>query len=254
LAAAGLLSLDKHRDQSVSLLGRATAAAPERADLVWLQSQVCLKVSPCDPEPMERRLRKLDPFNGVGWMGALARANASKNDEATDAAIAAVGHSDRVDIYWTTLIARLSRAAVRTKAISIQDAEVSIIGYLAAEPVPGYTAASVACKGERLQLAGNIAGCRGVAKAFQRGDTYLTEMMGVVIAKRVWPEDSPEWKAAAEAQRVYGYRSKLGEKLDLWGTTHAEEYLALCAKNRREQDVFRAQLIKAGENPNPPSD
>src|ERR1700733_12651971 len=70
LAAAGLLSLQKHRDQSVSLIARATAAAPERADLVWLQSQVCLKVAPCDPEPMERHLRDLDPSNGVGWMGA----------------------------------------------------------------------------------------------------------------------------------------------------------------------------------------
>jgi hypothetical protein len=252
LAAAGLLSLDEHRDQSVSLIARATAAAPERADLLWLQSQVCLKVAPCDPEPFERRLRDLDPSNGVGWMGALARANASKNDEATDAAIAAIGRSDRLDIYWTTLIARLTRATVRTKAIGIQDAEVSIVGYLAAQAIPGYTAASIACKGERLQRAGAIAICQGVAKSFQRGDNYLTEMIGVAIAKRVWPEDSPEWKAAAEARRVYEYRSKLGEKLDLWASGHAEEYLALCAENRREQDVLRAELIKAGENPNPP--
>jgi hypothetical protein len=39
---------------------------------------------------------------------------------------------------------------------------------------------------------------RGIAKALQNGDTYITKMIGVAIAKRVWPEDSPEWKAAAE--------------------------------------------------------
>jgi hypothetical protein len=37
-----------------------------------------------------------------------------------------------------------------------------------------------------------------------------------------------------------------------WDTSHAEEYLTLCAQNRREQDVLRAQLIAAGKNPNPP--
>jgi len=37
---------------------------------------------------------------------------------------------------------------------------------------------------------------------------------GVAIAKRVWPENSPEWKVAAEERRVYDYRSKLYSKLD----------------------------------------
>lgn len=32
----------------------------------------------------------------------------------------------------------------------------------------------------------------------------------------------------------------------------AKNYLALCAVNHREQDVFRASLVQAGENPDPP--
>jgi hypothetical protein len=74
MAAAGLLSLDKHPGQSLPLIARAIAADPERADLVWLQLEVCQKLSPCNPEPMERQLRELDPSNGAGWFGALARA------------------------------------------------------------------------------------------------------------------------------------------------------------------------------------
>jgi hypothetical protein len=254
LAAAGLLSLENHRDRSLPLIERATAASPERADLVWLQAQVCEKLAPCDPEPIERRLRALDPSNGAGWMGALARAYVAKDDGATDVAIAALGRSDRMDIYWTTLIARLSGAVIQTKLISLQESEISIVGYLAAQAFPGYTAASAACKGERLQRAGNIAICQGVAKSFERGDNYVTEMIGVAIAKRVFREDSPEWKAASEARRVYEYRSGLWGKLDVWTTAYAEEYLALCAENRREQDVFRAELVKAGKNPNPPGE
>ena len=77
-------------------------------------------------------------------------------------------------------------------------------------------------------------------------------MIGVSIAKRVWPQDSPEWNSAAEARRVYEYRATFIEKLDLRGEKRAKEYLTLCAQYRREQDVFVAQMIAAGENPNPP--
>ena len=78
-------------------------------------------------------------------------------------------------------------------------------------------------------------------------------MIGVAIAKRVWPQDSPEWQAAAEQRRVYDYRSKLYPKIELRVLTHPGEYLALCAQNRRESDVFAAQLIAAGYDPNPPT-
>jgi hypothetical protein len=257
LAAAALLSLENDRHQSVPLLTRATQAAPERPELVWLQAQVCQTVPSCDPEPMERRLRALDPSNGAGWMGGLARANASKDFVAVDAALAALSYSERVDIYWTTLFARLSRAAARSGKISIPEAEVLVIGYLAGQAIPAYGAASNACKGERLQRPDIVEVCRGVAKAFERGDTYITEMIGVAIAKRAWPEDSPEWKAAVEAWRVYQYRAKLWETLEAKGWNErrgAERYLALCDQNRREQDVFLAQLVEAGENPNPPSE
>ncbi len=251
LAAAGLLSLPP-RDESLALVARATAAAPERPDLVWLEAQVCAEVTGCDPEPMERHLRELDASNGAGWMGALFRANASKNEEAKDAALSAIGHSDHVDIYWTTLIGRLSRATARSTTIPLNEADVLVIGALAAQAIPVYGPASNSCKGERLQRAEGIEVCRGVARAFQRGDTYITEMIGVAIAKRVWPEDSPEWKAAAETRRVYEYRAKFWAALDPWDKSHAEEYLILCAQNRREQDVLQAQLIAAGKNPNPP--
>jgi hypothetical protein len=254
LAAAGLLSLDKHPGQSLPLVARAIAAAPERADLAWLQAQVCQKLPPCDPEPMETRLRELDPSNGASWLRALDEASAAKNDADIDTALARIGQSDRVDIYWTSLIAHLSRAAAATGKLSLEDAEVSIVGYLAAEALPGYAAASLACKGERLQHAEAVASCRGLANAFQHGDNLVTEMVGVSIAERVWPPDSPEWKSTAEARRVYEYRAKFTEKLDLRGEKRAKEYLTLCAQHRREQDVFVAQMIAAGVNPDPPAE
>ncbi len=256
LSRGGILSQERHPDRSLVLLAQAAAAAPERPELAWLQAQACQAAPPCEAEPLERRLRALDPSNGAGWMGALARADASADAAALDAALATISTSDRVDIYWTTLVAHLSRAASQAGTMSLSEAQVMIIGYLAAEAIPAYQAASHACKGERLQKPGNTEICRGVAKAFERGDTYITEMVGIAIAKRVWPEDSPEYKAAVEARRVYEYRADKLAKSDLLISTRpdqaAEKYLALCEQNHREQDVFIAQLIEAGENPNPP--
>jgi hypothetical protein len=253
LAAAGIMSIGNRRDQSLALLTRAVAAAPERPDLIWLQSLRCGQVPTCDPLPIEQRLRELDPSNGAGWWGAIARAGAAHDTEGTDDALTAISRSTRVDIYWTTLIAHLSRAVADTKKMSVEEAEVTIIGYLAAQAIPAYQYVSNSCKGEHLQQPGITEICRAVAKALQNGDTYITEMIGVAIAKRVWPEDSPEWKAANEQRRVYDYRSKLYQKLEQRALTHPDEYLTLCAQNRRESDLFAAQLVAAGYDPNPPA-
>ena len=87
LAAAGLLSFSPGApEESLDLFGRAVAAAPTRADILWLQAQNCHAVPVCDPEPMERRLRELDPSNGAGWLGVLARADSENDTEAKEAA------------------------------------------------------------------------------------------------------------------------------------------------------------------------
>ena len=214
LAAAGLLSLSNHPDHSLLLITRAIAASPTRADLIWLQAEVCLKTGACDPTPIEKRLRMADPSNAAGWIGALVQANASGDEKAMVASLEAVGRADRFDIYWTTLISRLSEAAIKSHKISSQEAVAAIAGYLAAAPIPGYEAATKACKGDRLRRPEVNEACRGVARAFQQGDTYLTEMIGVAVAKRVWPEQSSEWKTATAERRVYDYRSKLWLTLD----------------------------------------
>lgn len=255
LAVAGLSSLRKHPDQALSLLAHASDADPQRADLIWLQAEVCHKVEACDPEAYETRLRALDPSNGAGWLAALERANTAQDKPAMDAALHAISHSDRVNIYWTTLIAHLSRAAVQPKMMSLQEAETRVIGYLSAEAIPALQTISHACKGERLQQPEYAEACRGIAKSFEQGDTYIIEMIGVTIARRVWPEDSVEWRAADEARRLHEYRIQQWQKVNppIWATPQwAERFLALCEQHRREQDVFLAQFVDAGANPNPP--
>jgi hypothetical protein len=147
LAAAGLLSLSNHPDQSLPLIERAIALSPTRADLIWLQAEVCLRVGSCDPAPIEKKLRAADPSNAAGWIGALVRAGALGDEQATYAALETVGRTDRFDIYWTRLISRLGEATVKAHEMSAQEAVVTITGYLAAAPIPGYEAATKACRG-----------------------------------------------------------------------------------------------------------
>jgi hypothetical protein len=249
LAAAGLLISVKHHDQSLRLVAEATADAPERSDLVWLHIQFCQAESGCDSEPLERRLRTLDAPNGAGWIGALTRANQANDEQAKSAALTAISRSERVDIYWTTLVARLSRATANTNAVSLTEAEISVIGILAAQAIPAYQVISNACKGEHLMHDDVVEVCRGIAGALLHGDTYITELTGIAIAKRVWPENSPQWLEATNARRTWEYRANF---LSAWNAAHTDEYLTLCAQNRREQDVYKAELVASGKNPNPP--
>lgn len=249
-AAVALWSSHRNPDQSLRLMEQASLLAPERADLVWLHTQLCQDDPACDPEPLESRLRDLDENNGVGWLGALDRAGKRGDEEAMSAALAAIGRAGRVDTYWTTLLARLSRQIASTRAVSLHEAQTNVIGLILALPIP-YRGATDACKGERLTDDDVVELCRGAAHSLMNGDTTLTELIGASIAKRTWPENSPKWMEAAEAPRIWEYRSRFGRNVDAWAEAHGNDYLVLLEQHRREQDVYQAVLIAAGKDPNP---
>ncbi len=253
LAAAGVLSLRGPR--ALRLVARAAQAAPPRPDLVWLYVQICSEIPSCNPEPIERQLRDLDPANGAGWFGPLNRAHAAGDQAAEQQALQKLAGSERVDIYWTTLVARLSPAAAATGDLTLPEAELAIMGVLAAEGIPAFAVASKACSGENLNRPDVREMCRGIARTLQHGDAYITELAGGTIARRAWPEGSPEWTAAMQTHRTFEYRAGLWRKLEpaLHEKAAVERYLTLCSRSRREQDVLVSELVEAGENPNPPA-
>jgi hypothetical protein len=258
LAAAGLLrAAESKPEMAVDLLTRAFAQAPERADLVWLQIQICQRASFCDSEPAEAQLRAVDPSNGAGWMHALGRADASKNEAQELTVLTALARAERVDFYGTTLVAHLTNAIAATHEVPLSEALVYVLGVLSAQAIPAYQTISNLCKDDRLRNADVVQDCRAVALALEHGDTVLTEMVGVAIAKRVWPADSVEWATASEARRIHDYRSALllhSPFITLLNVRWASKFLALCAKNRRERDVEVGEILDGGKKPDPPSD
>jgi hypothetical protein len=240
-----------------ALIVRAVALAPGRADLAWLEIQHCGLVPGCDPKPEEARLRGLDPTNGVAWINAMTRAGKSGDEAEKMAVLSQLAGSERVDVYYTTLTVHLTRSLADTHEVSLPEALVEVIGALAGETIPAYHATYGQCRGEKLNDAAILRDCRRIAVAMERGDTWLAEGLGTAIARGVWPAESPEWKAAVEARRVHDYRLELSmhsEMMSLRGRRRAERYLALCARNHREQDVWLAELIDEGRSPDPPPD
>ena len=251
LAAEGALSLHQNPDEALRLMSRAAELARDHPDLAWLHIQACRIVDTCDPEPVEARLRSLDQRNGAGWLEALHRASRRGDEPARAEALAAIARSERVDLYWTALVAGMSRQVATTGTQTLYDAQVVVIGALAAIAIPAYQDLSSTCKGDGLRLEQVIQVCRSVGRALMNGDTWITERVGISITQRAWPEGSPAWNRAAEARRIGDYQIQLAGQHMEWIASHADEHLDLHARHRREQDVFREILVAAGRNPLP---
>jgi hypothetical protein len=253
LAAAAALNSHRYPEPNLGLIEQATLMAPARADLVWLHIQLCLQVASCDPVPLERRLRDLDPSNGAAWLVALARAGVQGDEAARNAALAAIARAGRVDLYWNQLVARLSPPVASTRALPRRAAVEAVIGSLAAIAIPGLRDMSTACSEERLTRGHERDLCRGIADSLLNGDTFIIESFGGSLAKRAWPEDALEWAAADRAQQTKNYMMQLAEDVTKWARAHPDEFLDLFVRHRREQDVHKAMWIEIGKDPVPPS-
>ena len=255
-AAAILGEVADDPAQRLRLIQRAAAAAPDRTDIAWSHLQLCLRVDSCDPRPIEAHLQALDPGNGAAWSATLERSWKAKDTAALQTALEAISNTEHFGIYWNQTITHVANAVIRTRAMEPKGAFVEAIEAAATRMIP-YKPMTDFCQGRSLQQAANLATCRRLSTVLRRGDTYLTEMVGLGLALRVWPQDSTEYQAAAEEKRVAQYRADTDDRHnirkgldDAW----AENRLALMAAHGTEQEVVLADLTSAGLNPDPPPD
>ncbi|MEO7208580.1 MAG: hypothetical protein ABI145_17875 [Steroidobacteraceae bacterium] len=260
LAAAAMFvawSRDAAPPQRLALISRAVAAAPNRADLVWLNLQICSQVDSCDPNPLEARLHVLDPPNAAAWSLSIVRSAKLHDTAAVRKDILAIANSERFDIYWNAMIVRTTDAVLKVHTLDPRTALVTTIGFVAATAIPAYQQISNACKGDHLKDPDVVQTCQRVASVMRQGDTYITEMIGAAIAKRVWPEGSAEYLDAVGARRLGRYRMETENKTSIariGSSKYAEKHLHLLATHRTEQEVVLAEILDAGLNPTPPTD
>ena len=257
LAAAAILTEWPKDDaaKQLALLTRAATLAPSRADLAWLQLESCGRVDSCDPAPLATRLHALDEENGAAWGLLLTRAAKAGDEGAVSKYLSAIASTKRFDIYWNPSIARLSDAVSDGHAMGMPTALAAVIGTEAALAIPAYQHLSNACKPPALQEPGRPETCRRISEVLRNGDTYITEMIGVAIAKRVWPDDSEEYAGAVAARRLAQYRMKTMASIlpDSFRTdAEAKQYVTLLATHRTEQEVATAVITAAGKSLDPP--
>ncbi len=236
-----------------ALITRAARAAPDRPDLAWLQLELCVRVRKCDPRPIEAQLRRLDPGNAAGWAGTLARVAELGDATAVQSVIESMAGADRFDTYWNATIVHASGAVIRSRTMNPAAALVATIGVSSAQALP-LQPIMQACAAAGLQRPEVLDSCRRLSGVLRRGDTYLIEMAGLSLAKRVWPADSPEYRDAAATRRVLWTRLDATGKANArapWDDAGAEHYVSLLASHRTEQEASLAYLQAAGFSPEP---
>ena len=250
LAAAAMLSIGPTVNplQRLTLIARAVAESPDRPDLVWLNVRLCTQVEGCDSEPLEAQLRALDPDNGAGWFDSIGRAGKRNDVVAVRKDLVAIATSTRFDTYWNATIVHVTNAILRTHTMDLPTALIAAIGMASAMAIPAYQTIVKACKGEPLQDPGVLNTCRQVSSVMRGGDTYLTEMVGIAIAKRAWPEASAEYVDAVSAKRVAHYQMDTDGKIGLrhfLNSQYAAKRLQLMTEKKTEQDVNLAEILNA---------
>lgn len=269
--AADLLLADAMRRQFVVgagaalvLVEGAAQKAPDRPDIVWLQIALCRMAPGCQPEPLEARLRKLDPGNGIVWLGALAKAQQQRDIAAENEILDVMSRSQRFDIYWNSLAAHIAIARsqdpnLKPPVLAGGPLTVSLndtIGWLSSVALPALSPISQSCSALRAANPTIAGRCLGVAQAMQRGDTYIAAGMGLGIAQRLAPPASPQAAATDEQILLARYQRDIAGQImnnQIERERFTHELIKLMSSLHREQDVFIAVIRWAGQPLTPPA-
>lgn len=260
LASNALQALIERDGQTaLAAIAQANLVDPKRPDIAWLHVRICALAPGCEPEPVEARLRKLAPDNGVVWLGPLARAEARQDKRVTDQVLEAMSQAQRFDLYWTTLLWRLSEArsakspppgSAGAPAQPLTQALDGTTDALSAIVVPAFKPLTAACTIERIQDPPTRTRCDRIAQAMQRSDTTLVEGLGLGISQLLITPGTPAAVVLEERVSTLSYRSQAAGALVRQQVEHdkfSAQMIELMKKLPREQDVSVAILRWAGQ-------
>jgi hypothetical protein len=260
LAGDALQALAESDGQAaLAAIARANLIAQDRPDLAWLHVRICALTPGCEAEPVEARLRKLAPDNGVVWLGPLARAQARQDNRVQEQILEAMSHAQRFDLYWTTLVWRLSvaRAAKAPPAgtpgaspMPLTEALDRTTETLSAAVVPAFKPLTATCENTRTQDPALRTRCEGIAQAMQRSDTTLVEGLGLSMAQHLATPASPAAIVLDERVATLSYRSQAAGAIvrsQVERDKFSTQLIELMKKLPREQDVSLAILRWAGQ-------
>lgn len=245
--------------QALTQIQRAAKEAPDRPDIQWLHLRICIEVPGCDSQPIETRLRKLDPGSGAVWLGPLLRAQQRGDARAEEQILEVMTKATHFDVYWTTLIARLSPILSKTPVgtsvaqpvpTPLTNALNSTIGWLSSLATPAFRSLGTACDEQHIREPATRVRCEQISQVLQKSDTTLAEGMGLGIAQRLAvPNSANALQLTKKVQTLRHQNQGAGAVIaaQVEKDKFSEQMLKLMGQLKKEQDVSRAILRWAGQ-------
>lgn len=251
-AAALQLYFQKNSSaEALELLRTAAKQAPQRAEIWWLQFTLCAQVVDCNTAPIEAQLGKLDPTNGAVRLGALARAQRDGDEEAAGVVLDAISRSQKFQIYWNSLISKLSRATLvqgekRPQPVTRSLNEVT--DWYSKLSAAAFGPILMACSVQRAAADATLnARCIRTAGLLLQSDTYIGESVGLTLARSLLGAERAAQIAERSESSQYT-RDAASQIINAQVDREAlsAQLLELMAKVPREQDVFVAVVRWGG--------
>lgn len=200
------------RAEGLDLIARAEALAPERAEFVWEERELCENPKCAAAVEIEAHLKAIDPGNGFAWLQDLKRAQANGSSIEVTAALNRMGAGPRITVYWSALevmlfdALALPDAAQRatSHARSIADRAVRAIGILAAFSLP-IRSLGDACQLQNLEEPGRRTACERLVARLEEADTVLLQSYALSIQERWWPAQSTQGEIVGAKRRRLDY-------------------------------------------------
>ena len=258
LATAALLAWpgDLSGQRPLELIARAAALAPRRAELVWVQLQICERLGCEAREQIEAHLQELDPDNGLVWIADLEHAQSSGSEVAITAAVARIGAAPRMTFYLNQLeVMMVDALAMASPSQSLATRGSVAIGTLVAQVIPPLQPMAKACRPEQLDLPGRRAACKALAVRMEQSSTVLTQSLAISMQERWWPAGSPQREVLLAKRRRLDYLTAMSSRVRWWRTDRDMAVrIDAARKTDREEEVELALIKSFGLPPEPPRD
>jgi hypothetical protein len=263
LAAASLLGRFKHARRSQELIDRAVAIAPDQPALAYVQWRECAAVPTCANEgEIRTRLQAVAPDNGLVWLPELSAAWERADAPAVTGAVAKIGASRHISIYWNSLIVMLVDAFGEKSAStgrpvfaqSLTDRMVDAIGILAAVSTPPLQAIAKSCHADQFDQPGRREACEAMMARLAGSDNFLLQSLAVSIQQKWWPEGSLERGQLRARRRQLDYVMLASSRIRVLHVDRdSAQRLEAMRKSNDELDVMRAMLAFHHEPLEPPA-
>jgi len=259
LATAALMSRFPSKDSGpespLALIRQATALAPGRPELAWLELTICLRLK-CDAETqIETRIQALDPDNGFVWLEALSRSIAVGSEPAVTDLVQRIGASSQITFYFNRLLVMATDAlAVGEPRERLWKRASIAIGMVSATSIPPLQPLSRACRVAELTQEGRRAACEMLMSRLEQSSEIIDQLIALSIEARWWPSDSPARALVDRKRRRLQYVLSESSRLRLFRLNH-DMAIRIDAARRyeREEDVELAVIRSFGEPTDPPA-